>query len=175
MSMDRQGQEKFLILLAEKYMPALLVPIFAGALISALLATIDSILLSVSALFSHNLIIPNLKIKDEKQKLRISRGIVFVAGMTAYVMAIYAESIYELLEVASSFDTSGILVITLAALWSNWGDDVAAFVSLVVGLLATPFAEYVLRGESPFLFSIAAAAITFLAFALSSEKLKTRG
>lgn len=174
MSMDGQDHEQFLILLAEKYMPALLVPVFAGALISALLATIDSILLSVSALFSHNLIIPSLKVKDEKQKLRISRGLVFVAGMTAYVMAVHAESIYELLETASSFGTSGILVITMAALWTQWGDDVAALVSLFVGLFATPFAEYVLQVESPFLFSIAAAAITFLAFALPPKPQKRR-
>jgi Na+/proline symporter len=117
--------------------------------VSALLATIDIILLSASALFSHNIIIPNLKIKNEKSKLRISRGVVLVAGMVAYIAATYADSIYQLLETASSFGTSGILVITIAGLGTKLGRDQAAFFALINGLIATPIAEYILAVESP--------------------------
>lgn len=164
--------EQFLIQLSKHYMPGWLVAIFAGALISALLATIDSILLSVSALVSHNVIIPKLNIQSEKSKLHLSRGVVIVAGLIAYIMAVYADSIYELLETASAFGTSGILVITLAGLWLNWGDDLTALITLVVGLVTTPVAEYVLNLPSPFLTSICCATLVFfvLSFARSERR-----
>ena len=165
--------EQFLIQLAKHYMPGWMVAVFAGALISALLATIDSILLSVSALVSHNVVIPSLKIQKEKTKLRISRGVVLVAGFVAYIMAVHAESIYELLEIASAFGTSGILVITLAGLWLKWGDDFTALVTLMVGLIATPVGEYVLEMPSPFLFSIACAAVTFAALTMVRSERRT--
>lgn len=158
--------EQFLIQLAQANLSPILVGIFAGALISALLATIDSILLSVGALVSHNFLIPRLKIKTQKAKLMISRLVVFSAGLMAYVLAVNSDGIYDLLEVASSFGTSGILIITLVGLWSPFGNQVSAITALLVGLIATPLAEYGLGVTSPFLFSIGAAAIAYFTITL---------
>ncbi|MCB0366682.1 MAG: sodium:solute symporter family protein [Bdellovibrionaceae bacterium] len=162
--------EQFLILLAQKYMPWFLVPVFAGALISALLATIDSILLSVGALVAHNVLIPALKVTEENKKLRLNRTVVVVAGVVAYVMAIYSEGIYELLETASSFGTSGILIITILGLWSKWGCNRTATVTLITGLVATPVGEYIFKVPSPFLVSIAVSLMVFFAMSLVKPK-----
>lgn len=157
--------EQFLIELAKAHLSPLFVGVFSGALISALLATIDSILLSVGALVGHNFLIPRMKIRGEKAKLLVSRMVVFASGLFAYILALHSTGIYELLEIASSFGTAGILVITLVGLWSSMGNSHAALAALIVGIFTTPLAEYGFDAESPFLISIAAAA---LAFALGS-------
>lgn len=161
--------EQFLIELSKKYLPAFAVPIFAGALISALLATIDSILLGVSSLVGHNFLIPTLKIRGEKNKLFVSRAMVLFAGSIAYALTLWTDSIYELLEAASSFGTAGILVITLFGFWSKIGTGKAALGALIVGLIATPISEYVLELDAPFLTAIGASLITFVGLSFSEK------
>jgi Na+/proline symporter len=146
-----------------------MVGIFSGALLSALIATIDSILLAVSALMSRNFLIPVLKIHSEKKKLMTSRLVVLGAGLVAYLLAAYSEGIYDLLETASSFGTAGILIITLVGLWSKFGDHWSALAALVVGLVTTPVAEYVFEARSPFLVSVLFAGIAYLVTGLSSR------
>ncbi len=154
--------EQYLVQLAKVYLPWFLFPIFAGGLISALLSTIDSILLSIAAMISHNYVIPKFKVTSEIQKVRISRTVVCLAGFVAYTMAVYSEGIYTLLETASSFGTSGILVITLFGLWSKLGSKQVGTLTLMVGVAATPIAEYGFSSESPFLVSIGCALLAFL-------------
>ncbi len=151
---ELKDKEHFLVAVAEHYLPIMFMPIFAGALISALLATIDSILIAVSGLFAHNVIVPRLKIKDEKTKVLTVRLCVVGSAGIAYFLAYNSDSIYSLLEMASSFGTSGILVITLAGLWLNKSSDNVALTTLFIGLIVNPFYDYVLKLDSPFVFSI---------------------
>ena len=130
--------EQFLIQLAREKLPTIAFVAFAGALLSALLSTIDSILLGVGGLVAHNLVIPGFKVRDERRKLLINRAVVFTAGLLCYLMAVRATSIYDLLETASSFGTAGILVITLGGLWLRQGGRKAALATLVTGVVATP-------------------------------------
>lgn len=153
--------EQFLIQLAKAYLSPVLYGLFLGAIISALLATIDSILLAVGALVGHNFLIPQLGIKSEKAKLILSRSVVMGAGVIVYGLAVHSTGIYDLLETASSFGTSGILVITVLGLWTSWGGQKSAFFTLVAGMLATPFAEHVLDAETPFIISVCFALVTF--------------
>ena len=154
LNVQMQQQEHFIVALATQYLPVLFLPIFTGALISALLATIDSILISVSGLFAHNYLIPKLDVKDEKKKVLIARLSVIGSAAIAYLLAYNSDSIYSLLEIASSFGTSGILVITLAGLWLRKSSDVVALTTLVVGLIMTPIYDYIFKFESPFIYSI---------------------
>lgn len=157
---DLPNKEHFIIALAQHYLPIYFLPIFSGALISALLATIDSILISVSGLISHNYIIPKMKIKGEKKKVYVTRLSIMGSATVAYILAYNSDSIYSLLEMASSFGTSGILIITMYGLWVGKSKDSIALATLVVGLAGTPFYEYVLESDSPFINTI----ITCLVF-----------
>lgn len=168
---DIEGDsEQFLILLAQDLLPPVLVGVFAGALISAMLATTDSILLSVSALVGHNFLAPLLGIKKDAHKLKLSRLLVLISGVIAYLLAVRAERIYDLLEMASSFGTAGILVVTLFGLWTNLGDQKAAITAILLGLISTPVAAYILKLDSPFLFSILMALISFLTLSILYKK-----
>ena len=160
--------EDFLITIAEKFLHPFAFVIFSGALISAILATIDSILLSVSALMSHNVIVPVLKIKKESTKVFTARLFVVLSALVAVLIAFVSESVYALVETASAFGTAGILVITLCGLHFKWGGALAASLSLIVGLITTPIAEYVLELEAPFIASILAALMVYILASLKS-------
>jgi len=163
--------EQFLIQLAKQNLSPIMLGIFSGALISALLATIDTILLSVGGLISHNFLIPRLKIHGDRPKLLLSRFVVFSAGVVAYLLAVYSTGIYELLEVASSFGTAGILVITLFGLWFHFGRGLAGMSALVTGIVTTPVAEYLFESESPFLVAIVVSVFVYILASILEKKL----
>lgn len=154
--------EQLLPELARTYLSPTLYMIFACALLSAILSTIDSILLSSSALVSHNLLVPALGWTSPRARLWSGRVVVVAAGVFAYVVALHGASIYDLVETASTLGTAGILVTTLAALFASRKDGRAAVAALVVGAAMTPLASEVLEWSAPFLASIAAAALTYV-------------
>ncbi|MEW5901500.1 MAG: sodium:solute symporter [Acidobacteriota bacterium] len=162
--------EQFLIRLAGQYLPNILFVVFSGALISAIISTVDSILLAIAALASHNLIVPLFGVRSDRSRVLIGRIAVLASGITAYVIALHGKGIYELVLIASSFGTAGVLVITLLGLYSRFGGQAAALSSLVAGLLLTPLATYALRLEAPFLSSILGSLAAFAAGAALAKK-----
>ena len=83
--------EQILPLLAERYLPTLLYVLFAGALVSAILSTVDSALLVAAGMLSHNLAVPLLPGLSERDKVRLARAGVALLGLVAYAMAYRAE------------------------------------------------------------------------------------
>lgn len=159
---DIQDPEHYLIRLAARFLPPLLFVLFAGALLSAIIATIDSILLAVAALLSHNLIVPLFSIQSDRGQVLCARLIVVFAGAFAYVLALYAKGVYNLVLAASAFGTAGILVITLMGFFTKIGGRLSASLALMAGLVITPLGTYVFAIEAPFLASIFGAFVVFL-------------
>lgn len=153
--------EQFLIQLAERQLPSLLFIVFSGALISAIISTVDSILLAISALLSHNLIVPVFRIRSERGRVLTARVTVLGGGILAYVIAIYGRGIYELVLTASAFGTAGILVVTMMGMYSRWGRREAAISAMLAGLILTPLATYVWKIPAPFLTSIGGSLVAF--------------
>lgn len=151
---DLQDKEQFLVLLSQKYLPPLAQMLLLGALLSAILSSIDSIMLAAGGLFSHNLILPLVKNQSLKKNLLITRLSVCFLGLVIYSITLFSDSIYDLVELASSLGSSGLVVITLLGLWTKWGTPVAALGTLTAGLIVLPIAEYVLEIPAPYLFTI---------------------
>ena len=169
-----EDPEQFLPQLAAKLLPRPLAILLSCALISAILSTVDSILLATSALLAHNVLSPTFGIKSESAKLSLARGCVIFFGVIALIVALSAGGIYELVESASAFGTAGVLIVTLAALYLPFGDGKSALSALVVGLLATPLFEHVFMWPAPFLSSLAASFVSFLLVALGTQQSKNR-
>lgn len=150
-------KEHFLIAISEKYLHPAAQALLVGALVSAILSTIDSILLAGGGLLSHNLLIPLLGEKGVRKKLILSRLCVVAIALTAFVLALTSEGIYELVETASSLGSAGILVITLIGLWSSKGQQESALLALVLGVIFMPIAENVLNFSAPFLATVVVA------------------
>ncbi len=135
--------------LAGKNLPRLLFVVFSGALISAIISTVDSILLAISALVSHNLLVPLFGLRSERARVLSARLVGLVSGVLAYAIALYARGNYELVLTASSFGTAGILVVTLMGLFSRAGGGAAAGSTPVTGLILTPLSTYIFKHKAP--------------------------
>jgi solute:Na+ symporter, SSS family len=148
--------EHLLPALAQKHLAPVLYVLFAGALVSAILSTVDSTLLAASSLTSHNLVIPMRRGITERGKVLISRAGVVFFGVVAWVLALQAESIFSLVESASSFGSAGILAAVVFGLFTRVGRVASAYAALVLGTVI--WAVGTLAGwKVVYLFSLAGA------------------
>lgn len=129
------GQDAFLPELAQQYLHPAMYVILMGALVSAILSTVDTTLLAVSALTTRNLIEPSYPNLSEKAKVRVGRAMTATAGLVALFIAASGETIKGLVELASSFGSAGIVVALLFGLHTKFGDERAAVSALIVGSL----------------------------------------
>lgn len=157
--------EQLLPILAREYLPTFAYALFAGALVSAILSTVDSTLLVASSLLSHNVVLSLRPGLGERTKVALARGGVLVAGVVAYLIARIAEGVYLLVESASSFGSSGLFVIFVLGLFSRHGRTPSALAALVTGVMISIASETVLSLRAPFLTSVAGSFVAYLAFA----------
>lgn len=146
--------DSILPLLAKEHLNPFFYIIFIGALVSAILSTVDSTLLSASALASHNLIYPHVKNLSEKKKIVIARSGVLVSGIIAYGIAFMSDSITGLVELASSLGGPIILVITILALFVKMGTSLNAIIAMVTGLATWVVAHFLWESEFPILLTV---------------------
>ena len=157
--------EQVIPAVAHALLPTVFFAIFAGGLVSAILSTVDSTLLVSSGLMSHNLVVPIFKVTDERSKVRIARSGVLAFGALAYVQAIRADGVFELVENASAFGSAGALVTICFGLFTSFGGPMAAMLTLGVGVvtyLAAAAAEY----PFPFLLSLGLSLLTYVTTAV---------
>ncbi len=167
-------REQFLVIISHRYLPGFLAVIFLGAMISAILSTVDSILLACASLFSHNFLIPVLKIKKERTRLLVGRTTVVITGLIALIIALAGNRIYDLVLMAAAFGTAGVLVITLFGLYSRRNSQKAALFTLTGGLVLTPLFQLGLKLEAPFLLSVLSCAAIFIISSWWLERTKVR-
>ena len=158
--------EQILPLLAQNQLPTVLYALFAGALVSAILSTVDSTLLVSASLVSHNIIVPLRPGISEAGKVRAARIGVAVFGVLAYVMALHAEGVYALVEQASAFGSAGIVVIVTFGLFTRLGGTWSALAALVTGVAVWVVGSYVLDLPFAYLAALGGAIIAYLAVAL---------
>jgi Na+/proline symporter len=157
---DLAHPEQLLPTVAQTLLPTVLYAVFAGGLLSAILSTVDSTLLVASGLLSHNLVVPALPRASERVKVLSARAGVVVFGVIAYVLAIHATGVFELVEQASALGSAGTLVAVTFGLFTRCGGARTAGATIVVGMAA-----YVGAAAAdlayPFLLSLAASLATY--------------
>jgi Na+/proline symporter len=154
--------EQLVALLAQQHLSTLLYVLFAGALISAILSTVDSCLLAAASLVSHNLVVPLKPTLTERQKVLTARAGVAVFGVLAYAIALYAGGVYELVATASAFGSAGIFVVGLFGLFGRIGGPPSAYAALVAGIVVWAAGEYWLEWSTPYIAAVAAALAAYL-------------
>lgn len=161
-----EHRDAFMPELAKTLLPPWLFVVFIGALLSAILSTVDSTLLTVSTLTAHNLILPRWKSATEKQRLRLNRGITAVAGILTLCIALGGENIYSLAELSSSFGSAGFLVTFFVGLWlPRWGKGSSAIAALLAGV-AISLLSNVVDMEAPYMTAILCSLGVYAAAAL---------
>jgi Na+/proline symporter len=145
---------------------------FVGALISAILSTVDSALLSAASLTSQNLVLPLRPGLSDAAKLRAARLCVLVFSALAFLLARAADHVHELVEAASAFGTGGLFVVFVLGISTRLGGPHSALAALGVGLITWLAGRYVLDWTAPFLCSMAAAALAFAVVAVLEARFK---
>jgi len=164
--------EQVLPRMAQELLPTWGAALFAGALVSAILSTVDSTLLVCSSVLSHNLVLPLLPPQSERAKLRLARAGVVGFGVLATVMAWLGDSVSALVHEASALGSAGILVCVAFGLFTRLGGPAAAHVALVGG--AAVYAVGVAAElEHPYLTSLGCALTGYVAVA-SAVRSKAR-
>ncbi|MDH5198302.1 MAG: sodium:solute symporter family protein [Gemmatimonadota bacterium] len=154
--------EQVLILRAEHYLPGILYVVFAGALVSAILSTVDSALLVSGSLLAHNVVLPVLPHATERTKLTVNRAAVATFGLLAYVLALSAPSVYGLVEQASAFGGASVFVAMTFGLFSRIGGARSATGSVVAGVGVYTVGTYGMDLPYPFLSSLVASGLVYL-------------
>lgn len=146
--------------IARTVLPGVLYAVFAGALISAILSTVDSTLLVSSALLSHNLVVPVFRVTSERRKVLLARAAVVLLGIIAWALATRARGVFALVEEASAFGSAGTLVTACFGLFTNWGGARTAIATLLAGI-GVYIAAGAAGAEAPFLLSLAASLVVY--------------
>lgn len=162
--------EQILPALAQTYLPTVLYVIFAGGLVSAILSTVDSALLMAAGLVSHNVIVQLRPGLGERAKVRIARACVATFGVLAYVMALRAERVYDLVEEASAFGSAGIVTVVTFGLFTRIGGTGSAVAALLAGVGMWIAGAYVLALPYPYLTSLATAVVAYVLVAVTGSR-----
>jgi len=166
--------EQILVLQAERALPTWAHVIFVGALVSAILSTVDSALLVAGSLLAHNVLHARLERMDERGRVRANRLAVGGFGVVAYGLALSADRVYALVEEASAFGTAGILVVVVLGLRNGFGGRVAAWSALVLAVVVYVVASHATAFEAPYLLSLAVALAAFVFGGLVDRSLASR-
>jgi Na+/proline symporter len=164
-----EAPEQIIPQLAQQHLPLLVYVLFAGALISAILSTVDSALLAAAALISHNVVIPLQPGMSGVGKVRTARLCVILLGILAYGLALWGEGVYALIETAVAFGTAGVFVVGVLGLFTRIGGSTSAFGALTVGALVWFLGKYWMDWQTPYLLALGGAVSAYLAAALLEQ------
>ncbi len=154
--------EQIIPTLARNYLPVFTYIVFTGALISAILSTVDSALLTAGGLISHNIVVPLKPDTGERSKLLIARISVVLLGLIAYVLALQAGGVYDLIATAVSFGTAGVFICGVIGLYTSIGGRFAAYSALLTGAIVWFIGAYIGGWTTPYIISLAAALAAYL-------------
>jgi SSS family transporter len=161
--------EQIVPTLAQRYLPAVLYVMFAGALISAILSTVDSALLASASLVSHNIVLRLWPGASERAKVGLARAGVAAFGLTAFVLALRSERISDLVELASAFATAGIFVAFVLGLFTRWGGAASAYAAIVAGAVVWAGGKLMLGLQAPYVCGVIAAVLAYAIVAVLSR------
>jgi Na+/proline symporter len=173
---DLADPEQLLPQLARLHLTDLGYVLFAGALVSAILSTVDSALLVASSLLSRNLVLAGSPDASQRKRLAIARGGVALFGLVAWWLAHRSDGVFDLVEQASGFGSAGILVIVVFGLFTTFGRAGAAFAALVGGSAAWVVGRYVVADfELPYLVSLGVALSAYVGIGILGRRYTDRG
>jgi SSS family transporter len=167
--LDVADPEQVVPLIARELMPTIVYAAFVGAIISAILSTVDSTLLTAAGLFSHNLVVPLAGITAEHQKVLVARFGVLLFGIIAYLLALSAEGVFALVELASAFGSAGAFVVICFGLFTGFGGPAAALATIIAGAIG--YVAFNAAGmTAPFLSALGISLVIYIAIGLTEPR-----
>ncbi len=143
--------------------------LLSGALVSAILSTIDSALLACGSLVAHNLLPSSIRQRSPTTPLRVARISVVLLGLLSYGLAHLSDSVHELVQEASAFGSAGVFVIGCMAFSPRTGGPAAALTALALGVVSWVILAHGLESPVAYLGSLACAGVGYGVVALISR------
>ena len=156
--------QQFLVF-PEFIFPNFIYIVLMGAIISAILSTVDSVLLSGASILSNNFLVQALKIDQNEIQMKCTKISVFILGVIAYLCGLFADRIKELVEIASSFGSAGLVPVVIFGLFTKLGGAKSASIALFVGLIGW-FVGFFFELTAPYSISIVASTMAYLGTAI---------
>ena len=150
-------------LLAKTHLHAFPYILFVGALVAAILSTVDSTLLTVSALITHNIVNPVFTKGGDRMKVLLARGGVVCSGLIAYSIAFSADSVTEMVETASGLGGPVILVLVSFALFTKVGNQVSAIIAMMTSIGTWFIAHFVWDVSAPVIMTVVMCFLSYVA------------
>lgn len=110
-------QESVIPLLAEAYLHPVLLAVFIGALLAAIMSSADSAMLSASSVITTNILPRLLGTPDPEQHLRWVRITIPLGGIAAALIALKVRAVYELIMYANVLPLAAVTGPFVVALW----------------------------------------------------------
>lgn len=157
-------RDAFLPDLAERLLPQWGYVLFIGALVSAIMSTVNSTLLAFAALATRNIVVPLAPQLADRRQLYITRGFLLLAGPMTCALALGGDTIFEMAQLSSSFGSAGVLVTFFGGMYLARGGARTAIATLVTGVVFSALGALVYDElwVAPFLTSIAASLLVFV-------------
>lgn len=83
-------------------------------------------------------------------------------GIIAFILAIYGEGVYSLVEEASAFGTSGIFVAMILGLYSPLGNALSAKAAIITGAATWLVSHYLLGLDFSYVVSVICALLAYV-------------
>ncbi|MEQ5786356.1 hypothetical protein J3454_00455 [Erythrobacter sp. NFXS35] len=160
LGVELPADEAFLPTLAAALFPPWLHIVFTGALLSAILSSVDSALLAVSAVATESGYRRIAPAASPRTMLRAARGATVIAGLVAALVAASGESLRDLVLDAGAI-AAVLAVPIIMGLAGRGRGTPAAVAAIIVQVAVLGVLDWVLGVEGAFLWMVAAGLATF--------------
>ena len=131
---DMEDPNAALTELAMAYLHPVLIAVFIGAIVSAIMSTSDSILLGVASIVSTNLLPVVVKHPSEKLRFRVVRYSIPVIGLIASYFALNADRAVAVIIDSAAVLLAGIIVPFILCFWWDKANRSGALAGLIFGI-----------------------------------------
>jgi solute:Na+ symporter, SSS family len=127
--------EHLIPLLAKEYLSPIAFTLFACGLFSAIMSTADSYLLAGTTLVTNNVILKLRPIANEKNKILLLRLVNLAIALIAFALAFSGQSIFNMMVHSGTILFVAIFVPASAALFWKGANTLAAWISVISGIV----------------------------------------
>ena len=157
--------------LAMQHLHPVAVALFVGAMMAAIMSTCDSALLASASLIGRNILPLIHRNPSDALTLRVTRWAIPVIGITAIVVAMKVQVIFDLILDANVPALTGMAVPFILAVWWKKANRIGALSAMFAGFgtwLVTRFVAPELPGD---LIGLGACFVTMIVVSLATQKI----
>lgn len=130
-----EDQQTVIPTLAKEHLHPVLMAVFVGALLAAIMSSADSALLSASSVISKNILPVFWPDPDLKKQMLWARISIPVAGVIAGVTALKVQAIYNLILDANAVLLAAVVVPFVLGIWWQAANRAGALAAMMAGIV----------------------------------------